>query len=192
MSFLKFLKKKEKGNFPEEELDVPPAPPSIEHEDLGLESLGEEMPKPPELPELPQIEEEPELKMPEIPKAFPKEIPDVSPHVTEEIPKKPEIPRFKPERFVPEEDTAKKPVARPRAYGESHEITKPIFIKLNSYRNVLDEIEVIKGHLNSFEEVSLRLDGLKDGKDKKFARWNDIFKDMQKKLIFVDKTLFAK
>ena len=184
MSFLKFLKKKEKGKFPEEELDVPPAPPSIEHEDLGLESLGEEMPKPPELPELPPIEEEPELEMPKIPKAFP--------NVPKDIPKKPEIPRFRPERFVPVENIVKKPVARPRSYGGIHKITKPIFIKLNSYMNVLDEIEAIKGRLNNFEEVSLRLDGLKDAKDKKFTKWNDIFKDMQKKLIFVDKTLFAK
>lgn len=185
MGFLKFLKKREKVNLPEEELDVPPAPPSIEGEDFGLEPLGEELPEPPELPELPElpaIEEEPELEIPELPK-----MPSYAP---EEIPKKPEIPRFKPEIFVPVEDIVKKPIFKPKVH-EAHKAVKPIFIKLDDYRGVLDEIEAIKSHLNNFEEASMRLEGAKDNRDKRFARWNDVFKDIQKKLVFVDKTLFG-
>jgi len=29
-------------------------------------------------------------------------------------------------------------------------------------------------------------------KDRKFEKWNEHFKDLQKKLVFVDNTLFAK
>jgi len=174
MGFLKFLKKKEGVELGEEELDLPPAPPAIGEKDLGLESLGEELPKPPELPELPEIEEEPEEKP------------------LEEI--EPEIPSFKPERFAPFEKMAEGAVKEERRHldeiHEHKEIRKPFFIQLGRYNDVLDEIEIIKCHLNNFENVSLRLDDLKEDKDKQFTRWSEHLKDLQKKLIFVDKILF--
>lgn len=172
MGFLKFLKKKEGAVSKEEELDLPPAPPAIGDEDLGLESLGEELPKPPELPELPEVEEEPEEK------------------IIDEV--KPEIPSFEPERF---EEKIEEPVREEKVPLKVHkpeEVTKPIFLKLSQYKEVLDNIDMIKDNLNNFEEASIRLDELKDIKDNKFTKWNAHFKDVQKRLGFVDKTLFAK
>lgn len=169
MGFLKFLKKKEGGVSEEEDLDIPPTPPAIGDKDLGIRSLGEELPEPPELPELPELGEEPKETL----------MGDVEP----------EIPSFEPERF--EEEPIKEEIPPHIEISKHKEITKPIFPKLSHYKEVLDNIEIIKDNLNNFEEASIRLDELKDIKDKKFTKWDDHFKDLQKKLDFVDKTLFG-
>ena len=173
MGFLRFLKKKEELKSADDELDIPPAPPSIEG-DLGLEPLEEELPKPPELPELPEIEEE-----------MGKEVEE----------KTPEIPSFKPERFVSLEKMERSSVREEKKILKEvheHKVTRPIFVKISRYKYVLDEIETIKSYLDNLESASIRLDGLMGDKDRKFEKWNEHFKDLQKKLVFVDNTLFAK
>lgn len=181
MDFLKFLKGKGKAKIADGELDVPPAPPSIGGEDFALEPAGEALPDLPELPELPQIEEEQEdiFKAPRI------ELRDDSDLG---------IPFAAPEKYEPE--IPEKPVSeeiRPYAEAKHKESpAKPIYIQFSRYRQVLEDIELIKGNFNNFERMSLRLGEIKDEKEKRFAKWNDQFKDIQKKLLFIDKALFAK
>ena len=55
---------------------------------------------------------------------------------------------------------------------------------------MLDEIEATKSCLGNLESTSIRLDELTADKDKKFEKLNENFKDLQKKLIFVDDILF--
>ncbi len=194
MGFLKFLRKKGEVKPPEEDLDLPPAPPAMGDEELGLESLGEDLPRPPELSEFPDMDAEPEEKIEEEEAPERQEVSEYTEEPFKEVSAK--IPFFKPERFIPLEKIGEESAKKDKEYlediNEHKKIVKPVFIKVNRYQDVLGEIEMIKAHLNNFEKSSIGLGELKEEKDKRFTKWHENFKDIQKKLVFIDKTLFVK
>lgn len=165
MGFLRFLKK-EKPKLIEGELDVPPVPPSVEKgEDLGLTSIGEEIPPPP------LLEEE---KLPPFPSPVEEEREEAKP-IEELIPK--EVP-------VAEEEI------RPPEKEEVIEEIKPIFVRAEKFKDILKEISNIKADLKKSENVIVSIDDLKDNKEGEFVKWHNTLDDIEKKLMLVDKILF--
>ena len=49
---------------------------------------------------------------------------------------------------------------------------------------------MIKGDLKKSDEMLLNLIKSREGKDKEFEKWHAVMEDIQKKLIFIEKTLF--
>ncbi len=75
---------------------------------------------------------------------------------------------------------------------EELEVKKPVFVPANSFRDMLDEINLIRNVLQENEDAVTRMAEFKGDEDKEFNKWQSQLADIQKKLIFADKTLFGK
>lgn len=166
MGFLGFSKKSEekKGVVrPVSELEFPPLP---SEEELFQTEEELEIPSPPPfMEEIKEVREEKEAEMPEIP------IPEITTRGLEIMPLPAEI--LKAERELK---------LRPR---------KALYIKINRYKAVLDELKLSRNRLSEAELGLGRVSDLKLFKDKEFEKWREDLEDLQRKLIFVDGTLFG-
>ncbi len=196
MGFLKFLSKKKEL---QEELDIPPPPPPGA-EDLGLTSIGEELPPPPPsdeegLPPFPGPEEREELpplpEMPEFEEEFAEEeaklreftsLPPKAESQASELPPLP--PRAEASLKI-----SQKPLAPPQPRMDIQE-AMPIFVRANQFKDILKGINVVKVNLKKSDDVLLRLDDLENSKEREFTKWRSEFEDIQNKIMFVDKILF--
>ena len=70
-------------------------------------------------------------------------------------------------------------------------VTKPIFIPLEQYKDIMDEIGLANNILKENEDILVRVGEFKEDEDKEFNKWENQIKDIQKKLIYADKTLFG-
>lgn len=80
-----------------------------------------------------------------------------------------------------------------RVLEEREDLTlqKPIFIPLNSYKDIVDEIGLIGNLIKEGEDTLVRVSEFDEDSEKEYHKWVSELKDAQKKLIFVDKTLFG-
>ncbi|MBS3098371.1 hypothetical protein J4209_06275 [Candidatus Woesearchaeota archaeon] len=173
MAFLKFLKKKEKPM--EADLDVPPMPPPMEgDEEMG--PLSDIPPPPPDFEELPPfpspLEKEEtfskvELTLPEIPE--------------EEA--LGEVEEFEGEAIVEK---------RPLPKEEPIEVTKPIFVRADKFKDILKEMGHIRGNIKENEAALIRVEDLKEDKEKEFEKWRSNLEDIQRKLTYADQALFKR
>lgn len=70
-------------------------------------------------------------------------------------------------------------------------LKKPIFVSLESFRDMLDEIGLVTNLLKENEDTLVRVSEFKEDEDKEFKKWESQISDIQKKLIYADKTLFG-
>ncbi len=71
-----------------------------------------------------------------------------------------------------------------------HDVKRPLFIKLERYKETLRDMNVIRSDLKKSDEILENIIKSKEDKEKQFDKWNESMKDMQKKLIFMEKILF--
>ena len=201
MGFLKFLKKKEKDVSLDESLDIPPPPPAIKPilPKPGME--GGELPK--DLPSFKFGEETPptESKLPELPK---EEMHDLDipsfPSLEEEhefTPKppmkehEPDFPLPDKESMEPEEEPEHEytgSVAERRHLGRMPK--GPHHIRLDKFKETLKNINKIRSDLKKSDDILHNLVKSIGEEGSGFEKWKNSMGDIQKKLIFVDKTLF--
>ena len=192
MGFLKFLSKKKEL---QEELDIPP-PPQPGAEDLGLTSIGEEIPPPPPLDEeglqpFPGPEEREELPpLPEMPE-FEEEFAEEEAKLQEltQLPRKAEAPASRSPPLPPRAEVSQKPLAPPQPRIDVQEAV-PIFVRANQFKDILKGINVVKVNLKKSDDVLLRLDDLENSKEREFTKWRSEMEDIQNKIMFIDKILF--
>ncbi|MAG91510.1 hypothetical protein CMO83_02440 [Candidatus Woesearchaeota archaeon] len=211
MGFLKFLKREKKTDNLEE-LDLPPEPPALEGfdegSDLEFPDLGEQkLPSsdkvPADIPEedgLPELEED----MPNFPT-----IPDVEENPMPPIPPISAPPQTPEAEISPpiieseKEDLVQTPVepqiqAKPVKKLFDHEKKAPevrpgkhkVYVRVDRYKNTLDSISLVRGDLRNSEKMLIKMDNIKNAKDRSFEKAKSSLTDLQKKLIFIDKTLF--
>ncbi len=215
MGFLKFLKREKKSDV--NELDLPPEPPQLEgfedaHDfpefpeikasdyldmyksgfnDEGKTDNPDYEPKMPEvkdidMPDFPKFKEIGE--MPEIPTE-----PEMS-HQTLATPASPEqtahavLNKETPEReyqhmqksrlFHHERKAWEKPARR------------DVYVRVDKFKAALDDISMIRASVRKSDEALMRLESIKNSKDRSFDKVKLSLEDLQKKLIFIDKTLF--
>lgn len=177
MGFLGFLKKsKVKKSAVPKELGISPTP--------TMEELPEE------LPTFPTPEEIPKELHKDLPEELPSELPEDLPKELSEIEAglKEELPEEELASFAKEEER--------RAYEiEKEELeekvpVKPIFVKADLFKGVIDEISSIRRKLKEVDDASTTLADLENDEQREFERWHIILEDIQKKLIFTDKSLF--
>lgn len=80
-----------------------------------------------------------------------------------------------------------------KALVPSHvDTNKPKFIDINDFRSILSNIGYIKGKLKESSDVLERLNDTKLEEDKAFEKWRLELEDVQRKMLFIDKSLFEK
>lgn len=67
---------------------------------------------------------------------------------------------------------------------------KTIYVKVDRFKATLGDINKVRSNLRKSEEALSKLENIKHLKDKSFDKVRASLDDLQKKLIFVDKTLF--
>jgi len=181
--------------FGEEGLDLPPPPvfgkkekraffsflkPKKAAGKLSLPKIEEEIP---EIPSLPEVEE----KFPEIPPIPEREEVPPMPILEKEAPiaQPPKAPSLLPEMPAPEPS---KPKEEPLPKKE--EIKKRKFITIDDFRQIQGDISGMKGVLRGIDDIFAKLEEVKGIGDKEYGGLYNSLKDIQRKIMFVDKTLF--
>ena len=216
MGFLKFLKRERKDTL--DELDLPPAPPSLEgfeenmpelpdlpdFEDEKISAPKEEMPGfdfPEEEQNVPALGKEDTMEFPTFSEMREKPMPVQPFNMPQQIPEPmseqesiaEEQPAEEEQEFMPSE-------AYPKAAGRlfSHEkrmlrerpSAKTIYVSVDNFKATLGSINMVRSSLRKSEEALMKLESIKSAKDKSFDKIKGSLEDLQRKLIFVDKTLF--
>lgn len=207
MGFLKFLKKERKEDA-FEDLDMPPAPPPLEGFEEGSElpdfseekNLGQEMPEfnyPEErFPELGKEEHMPEF--PDFPEIEENKSTQFPPVTSSAVPE-PSIPHEMPE--PEEEETMPSPqdnypkiagrlFAREKRSLRERPNVKMIYVRIENFKATLGSINTVRSDLRKSEEALMKMENIKTAKDRSFDKAKSSLDDLQRKLIFVDKTLF--
>ena len=66
----------------------------------------------------------------------------------------------------------------------------PIFVKIEEYKDVLDVINMVKAKLEEAKRTLGRINELKNEEDAELELWHATLDEMERKVDFVDKTLF--
>ena len=194
-----FFKKKKEVKKEEELPPLPPLKPErkmkagltpspLKSEIEHIKPIGKaEIPSLPEKPEPPMEKLKP---LPEFPK---KEIKPLPAPEHEEKPKKlPEFPEIKEpaaeEKLFEEESVYE--VAKEVEELKEHVPLKPVFVEVERFKDILDDLNSTRISLKDGVEIMSKLEEIRLEKDKNFDNWKSQLEDIQRKLIFIDKTLF--
>jgi len=88
------------------------------------------------------------------------------------------------------------PLDRPDRGGDisprikRHKVQGPLFVKVDDYRRIMADLDLILNDLKESNNLIVRLNSIKNGLDTQFDRWHSEMEDLQRKLVFIDKTLF--
>jgi len=69
-------------------------------------------------------------------------------------------------------------------------LKKPIFVYLDSYKEMMNELTVVQNTLKEGADSLVRVAEFKEDQDKEFNKWDAQLKDVQRKLTYVDRRLF--
>lgn len=160
------------------------------------------------IPEMPQPIPNQSLDLPTIPE--PPQITEPNPNLvttpnvqTPFFPEKPVETEFIPDKIPPLETLPppprKKEVQVEEPLKEISEKTiipikrkhiKQTFVKVESFKSIIDSIEEVKIKFKHEEEVFSTIIDIKNSQDQKFEKFREYLEDLQRKLIFIDKTIF--
>ena len=141
-----------------------------------------------QFPGFPEMEQEPVTDIPNImaPADIPEPeqttfqpMPELKQEVREDKPMTDDFPRIGRRLFRQEKRLANE---------ISHR--KETYVRVDRFRATLQNIGMIKGNLRKSEEILIKLENIKNAKDMSFDKVKSSLDDLQRKLIFVDKTLF--
>jgi len=85
-----------------------------------------------------------------------------------------------------------KSVDKPVHFGLHEEVRKPLYIRTDQFRNTKSSVGSLKNKLKEADEILYRMDNLKEEQDSQFELFHKKIEDIQRKLIYVDKTIFEK
>lgn len=107
-----------------------------------------------------------------------------------EMPEFPELPEEDLE--FPEEPEMPEVIEKP-AELEEHEIpSKPLFIDVNDFKEILEELGMMRTILKEADDAGSRTEDFAIDEDKELRKWQNSIKDIQRKLIYCEKTLFSR
>lgn len=201
MGFLKFLNRSKKQDL--SSLDLPPEPPK-------LEGFDDNMPDLPDFPEITSNEPDKEFKF-DFPEDKEEEMPKFPEMGDRKFTPSNPVPAFMPAQPVAkpqiEHDSeqeaehqapeiAETGYERPRRIFH-HErrvlespMRKEVYVRVDKFKMALDGISMIRNSLRKSDEALMKLENIKNAKDRSFDKAKSSIEDLQKNLIFIDKTLF--
>lgn len=71
-------------------------------------------------------------------------------------------------------------------------IRGPIFVKVSSFKDIMTHIEDTLARFQEEDDIFFRVTDIKNSQDKQYEKYRLTLEDMQRKLLFIDKTLFEK
>lgn len=187
MGFLKFLRKEKKKEL--DELDLPPAPPPLEgfDEDLSIpdfSGFGEKQEMPEfdfsdkdfqsledmkDFPSFPESQEKTAIPTISMPPPF---MSDQQPEVGEKAMPMQQMPKERP------------------IFTQERRMNKSLYIRVEKFKVALGSINVVRNDLKKTEEALIKLEEIKSNEEKSMNKIKSSLDDLQKKLVFIDKTLF--
>ena len=148
-----------------------------------------------QFPEFPEIKEEslPSIGPVRAPAQIPEPMPQQAARQQEFIPQMEMRQEIAPQE-IPKPQEAYPKIER-RLFRQEREILrrpaeKAIYLRVDKFKAMLSGINTIRSDIRKSEEALMKLEDIKSAKDKSFDRVKYSLEDMQKKLIFIDKTLF--
>ncbi|MDP3918437.1 MAG: hypothetical protein Q8Q35_00845 [Nanoarchaeota archaeon] len=130
-------------------------------------------------------QELPPLKFPELPKSVPSFESGKSMQATEAS-------EIKQAVFTP--NISAQPMSMPFSRASELPATpgmeKPLFVKIEKYRDVLSVLNKLKERLNDADEILQNLNSLKDKEAKELSAWHTDLEKIRTQLLDVDKKLF--
>ena len=178
--------------FPEfnEKISAPQEMPKFDFpEEEKMQDMGED-----EMPDFPSFPEMEEAKTYAPPVRTP--IPPVRVATTRP---EPSIPQMQEHEESPQEES-KQSSFYPRMSGRlfAHERrslrqrpnVKTIYVRIDNFKATLGSINIVRSDLRKSEDALKKLENIKSAKDRSFDKIRASLDDLQKKLIFIDKTLF--
>lgn len=75
-------------------------------------------------------------------------------------------------------------------YNRHTGLKRPLFIRTDHYRQMLNAFIDIKDNLKQSEEIIYRLENLKKNSDVEFSHYKTGIEDIQRKFIYIDKSIF--
>ena len=67
----------------------------------------------------------------------------------------------------------------------------PIFVKIDEYKDILDTVNLVKGKIREAKELLTELHEIRIREDKEIDQWKANIEEVERKMMFVDKTLFG-
>ena len=171
MGILDIFKRKDKM------LDLPPPPPPelLTQDTLPQDDL--ELPPLPDLPDLPPLENNQDVQAQK-----PYEIPALDDENDLALPPLEPMPR--PTQRQTETNQ------QPMTAENKKERPGQLFIEVDEYKNILEDITIIRNKVKESDYVAEALTDLRNKVDVEFEKWREDFEEMQRKLLYMDKVLF--
>lgn len=111
-----------------------------------------------------------------------------------------EFPEFKQQEISPAEATAIKEAVKPapQAPARMEMMTemehtgeeKPLFVKVEKYKEVLETINELKERLKDAGDILTELNRIKDEEEHELQSWQEDLESIKAKLMTIDQTLF--
>ena len=175
------------------EKPLPPLPPlDFPEEELPSEDFPEEKPFP--NLKIPREEEFPKVGMPKpsftprplFPargRLFPRPIEPIETGI---------VPKPKIEAPSPYQNIEKEASREEMGLLKHKKAKGPIYVRIERFRNILANTNTIKNNLRIASQSIERLNEIDENRERVFVKWHGTMMDMQKKFIFVDKSVFKK
>ena len=68
--------------------------------------------------------------------------------------------------------------------------TMPVFVKIDEYKTVIDTMGLIKAKIDQAKDTLAKINQLKNEEDAELELWHNSLEEVERKIEFVDKTLF--
>ncbi len=85
-----------------------------------------------------------------------------------------------------------KSMDKPMHFKLHEGVRKPLFIKTDQYKDAKKSALAMKNKFAEVEDITYRMDNLKEDQDSQYSLFKKKVEDIQRKLIFIDKTMFEK
>ncbi len=66
----------------------------------------------------------------------------------------------------------------------------PVYVKIDEYKDVLDIMNMIRNKIEDAKETLAKINELKNEEDAELELWHTGLEEIERKVVFVDKTLF--
>ena len=66
----------------------------------------------------------------------------------------------------------------------------PVFVRIEEYKDVLDVMNMIKNKIDEAKETLGKINELKNEEDAELELWHSGLEEVERKVMFIDKTLF--
>jgi hypothetical protein len=91
----------------------------------------------------------------------------------------------------PEDEYEKiSPVEKPYHFDMHETVRKPLFIRTDRYKQTKRNIDLTRNSIKNTEESIFRMENLKSNQDSEFELFHRKIEDVQRKLIYTDRTIF--